>query len=378
MDIYPEMKKQTGGERLKNAMGRLGRSARWLTQRLPAAAAFFLLSLAQLFSVPSTYAICCLAVALRCGIDPAGAGIGLALGLGFRFLWGLNPDIWQFAACLICVPLCRLPWKKNGWLYAAVGALLLFRALPGIMEADSAQTVILNGAGILLGVVSMPALMRAGKLIQNGIREVNEDDLMCLVLPCLLLIAGAGRLSLFHVNMGGLFSSLAVMIFAWTAGPGTGVICGLGCGLAQLLGGQSALPLVNLVLGGLMAGLAQGRGRLAGAALYLLSTVTVTYLVAYSFQPALFFGDAAAALIFCLIPGKRMGEFRRFLRRVRWSQPKENAYTRLKMQRWVRAIERMADALPTPQIEETTPQEVGEALTEMLCPECERMLQCWL
>jgi len=376
VELYPEMKR-TAAMPLRNAAPRIRKAARVLLRRLPMAGAFFLLSLAKCFYVPSPYAVCCLAALLRAGISPAGAGIGLAAGLLFRYLWGLSLDIWQFAACLICLPLMRIGWKKDWHAAAMIALLLLFRALPGMMAAQDMQGIILNAASVLLGMASLPALLRAARIGKKGFRELSEDDMLCLMLPVLLLIAGAGRISLFQANLGYLMAGALTLLLAWTMGAGAGVLCGLGSGLALLLSGQSALLLVNLVFGGLMAGLAQGKMRILAAGLYLLSALTATYLIALSFRGVLFFSDLAACTLFCAAPGGWVRGVNRFLRRARWCQPRENAFTRLKMQRWVRAIERMADALPQPKIEEAGPEDVSETLTEMLCPDCERLLICW-
>ena len=83
-----------------------------LIQRLPMAAAFFFLSLAQCFSVPSPYALCCLAALLSAGIKPRGALIGLAAGMGIRMLWGIAWDEWQFIFCLVCYGVMRIRWTK--------------------------------------------------------------------------------------------------------------------------------------------------------------------------------------------------------------------------------------------------------------------------
>lgn len=377
VEAYSEVKRPGWAAQVRRHLPSVRLAAKALIRRLPMAIAFFLLSLAQCFYVPSPYAICCLAALLRCGVTPVGAGLGLAAGLAFRLIWGLPKDIWQFAACLICLPLMRIPWKKNGYVTALAGFLLLFRALPGMMGAADARGVILNAASVLLGIASMPALLRAGRLWKAGFRELNEDDLLCLMLPILLVIAGAGRVSAFQANIGYMAAGAFTLIFAWTKGTGTGVLCALGSGLSLLLSGQSALMLVNLVFGGLMAGLTQGKNRLMTGAVYLLATVTVTYLIALSFQKHIFFADAATVLLFVGLPNRWMRRVTGFIRKTTWQRPKENAYTRLKMQRWVKAIDKLTDALPTPRISETTEEEISETFTEMLCPDCERLLICW-
>lgn len=346
-------------------------------RQLPMTVGFFLLSLARCFSLPSPYALCCLTALLGAGERPWGAFAGLGAGLLFRILWGIDWDIWQFAACALCVPWMYLPRLKPRQVTLMSGILLVGRALPGMATAGDARTVILYAAGILLGVVNMPALNRAAQIVKNRTWQVGRDDLICLTLPCLLLIAGAGQLSAFRVNVGYTVSAAAVLTLAWNTGSAAGVCAGMACGMALLLGGQSALLLIKISLGSLLAGFFQGRSRLLAAVAFLLAGSTVSYVTAGVFRAPQFFAEFVGSLAFCLIPAKGMRRIGRFIRRLRWSQPKDNAYTRLKMQRWVRAIDSMADALPHPRMDAPSPEDEGEALMEKLCDGCDRLPICW-
>ena len=376
---------QTEG-RAQRKKGKRGKSLpvwdmeRWgraLVKRLPLAGAFFLLSLAQCFSMPAPYSICCLTALAAAGESTAGAWLGLGAGLGYRVLLGLDWDAGQFVICALCLGVRQIREWKAGWVMGLTATLLLARALPDMLRASDAQTVILLFAGVLLGVALMPALLRAARLGLGKQRSFSQDDLLCLLLPLLLLLAGAGRLSLAQVNMGYFIAAGLTLTMAWVGGSAAGACFGLACGLALLISGQSALPLVNLAFGALLAGMMQGKKRALAAGVYLLSSVTAAYLIAYRFIPAFFGAEGTAALLFCLTPGKRMGAVSRFMRRLKWNEPKENAYTRLKTQRWVRAIECMADALPHPRIQPFTPREESETLTDALCADCDRLPICW-
>lgn len=376
---------QTGARAQKRKEKRAGKlpafdMERWgraLLRRLPMAGAFFLLSLAQCFSAPAPFSICCLIALAAAGESAAGAWLGLGAGFGYRILWGLDWDAGQFAICALFLGVRQIRGWKQGWVMALTGTLLLARALPDMFRAQDAQTVILLFAGVLLGVALMPALLRAAKLGTGKQRSFSQDDLLCLLLPLLLLLAGAGRLSLAQVNMGYFIAAGLTLTVAWVSGSAAGACFGLACGLSLLISGQSALPLVNLAFGALLAGMMQGKKRALAAGLYLLSSVTAAYLIAYRFIPAFFGAEGAAATLFCLAPGKQMGNISRFMRRLRWNEPKENAYMRLKTQRWVRSIECMADALPHPRVQPVSFQEESETLTDGLCADCERLPICW-
>ena len=348
-----------------------------LLKRLPMAGAFFLLSLAQCFSMPAPFSICCLIALTAAGEKAGGAFMGLGVGLLYRILWGLDWDAGQFVICFLCLGLKPIREWKQSWILALTGTLLLARALPDMFRAQDAQTMILLTAGMLLGVALMPALLRAAKIAADRQRPIIQDDLLCLLLPVLLLLAGAGRLSVAKINLGYLTAVWMTITVSWLLGSAAGACLGLACGLCLLISGQSALLLVNLAFGALLAGMMQGKQRALAAGLYLLSSVTAAYLVAYQFIPAFFGAEGLAALLFCLLPSKLMGKMGWRARRLQWSDPRENTYMRLKTQRWVQAIERMADALPCPRIEPVSSQEESETLIDALCADCDRLPICW-
>ncbi len=355
-------------------LNRLGKA---LTASLPLAGVFFLLSLAQCFSVPAPFSICCLMALLAAGEKPWGAWLGLGAGLAYRVLFGLDWDAAQFVVCACCFGLDYIPeWRQN-WTLPLTGLLLAARALPGMLRAQDAQTVILLAAGALLGLALMPALLRAARIGTEKRRGLSQDDLLCLLLPLLLLLISAGRLSLLGMNLGYFAAAALTLTVSWLCGSAMGACFGLACGLSLLIGGQSALLLVNLAFGALLAGLMRGKPRAMAAALYLLSSVTAAYLVAYRFIPAFFGTEGLAALAFCLLPRKQLDRLGGLSRRLRWSEPRENAYTRLKTQRWVRAIECMADALPRPRTPALSPEEESEAFMDTLCADCDRLPICW-
>ncbi|MDO5327779.1 MAG: SpoIIE family protein phosphatase [Clostridia bacterium] len=377
MDVQLEFKQKGLKDRLRGLIPGIRKGWGALLGRLPMAGAFFLLSLAQCFSVPSPFALCCLTALLAAGEKPKGALLGLGAGLLFRLAWHMPMEEGLFAACLLCFPVLRRPGLKRWRLLLQTGGLLVLRSLPNILRAQDSQTVIFCAAGILLGIAVMPALLRCGQILHERKGKINQDDVLCLLLPGLLFIAGAGRLWAFQMNLGYICSVFLVIGVSWLCGSAVSVCLGLGCGLALLLSGQSALLLVNLAFGGLLAGFLQGKKRLLAAGLYCLAAVTDAYLIAFSFLPAVAASEALGGLIFCLIPNKWMNKAGRLIRRLRWSEPRENAYTRLKMQRWVRAIDCMADALPQPRIAPAPPSEESEALTETLCADCDRLPICW-
>ena len=348
-----------------------------LLRRLPMMGLFFLLSLAQCFSVPSTFAVSALA-ALKCeDVKPKGALAGLVLAVFFRMAWRLPLDMGQFGACVCCCLFFRLIRKSEGQVYLLLIALLIGRSFPGVFLSPDGQTVILYASGAALGLASFPALRRCAQIYRDKPVKISQDDLLCLCLPFLLVIAGLGRLSVFDVNLGYLSAAVCVLTASWLCGGAWGMCLGLGCGLALLVSGQSALLLVNLTLGAVLAGLFQGRSRLLTALIFFLGAIVSTYLIASMFFPFLMAAEATAAFGFCVIPVRLLNRLGRRLRRLSWFAPRENACVRMRTNQWLQAVERMADALPSPRVAPAEQEEECAVLTEELCAECERLPICW-
>ena len=352
-------------------------SAIALLRTLPMTGLFFLLSLAQCFSVPSTFAISALMALLCENARPKGAFLGMAAALIFRAVWRLPLDAGQFGACLCCYVFVRLIRKTEGQMYLLLTALLIGRAFPGILASPDGQGVILYASGVVLGLASFPALRRCAQLRRDRPAKITQDDLLCLFLPFLLTIAGLGRLSLFEVNLGYLSAAMCVLTVSWLCGGAWGMCMGLGCGLALLVSGQSALLLVNLTFGAVLAGLFQGRSRPLAALVFFLGAIVSTYLIAGRFYSFLLVAELAAAVGFCLLPARLLSRLGRRARQVSWFAPRENAYLRMRMDQWLRAVEHMADALPSPRIAPAEKEEECAALTEELCADCDRLPICW-
>ena len=377
MEMLPETQKMTQKNRMRFVFPSAREILHAMIRQLPAFGMFFLLSMAKCLSVPSPYAVCCMAVTAFSGIGTAGAWAGLAAGILFQYAWGAPLDIWQFIACAVCAGIVRHIRKKRAFVRIIVGVVLLLKAVPGCVNAAEVREILLNGFGVLLGIAIMPALFKAAEVWKKGIREMDQDGVLCVMLPVMLLIVGAGRIEGFGVNFGYVVSGVTTLLIAWCTGSAAGVLWGLGCGMALVLGGQNAIFLINLVLGGVLCGMVREKARIAAAGLYLISALTMTYLIMLRFYPALFFADLAGCAVFCLLPGKWTRQAALFFRRIQWSKPRENAYMRLRIQRWVKSIEEMADAQPMPSIPDTQTADRAEGMMNALCAGCEREDECW-
>ena len=338
---------------------------------------FFLLSLAQCFSVPSTFAVSALAALLYKNVRAKGALSGLVIALVFRMAWRLPLDMGQFIACLSCCLFIRLIRRTESRMYLLLIALLIARAFPAILTSTDGQSVILYASGAVLGLASFPALCRCAEILRDRPAKIGQDDLLCLCLPFLLVIAGLGRLSMLEVNLGYVCAAVSVLTASWLLGGAWGMCLGLGCGLALLVSGQSALLLVNLTFSAVLAGLFQGRSRPLAALVFFLGSIVSTYLIASMFYPFLLAAMASAALVFCMIPIRLLNRLGRRARRLSWFAPRENACVRMRTNQWLQAVEKMADALPAPRVAPAEREDECAALTEELCADCERLPICW-
>ena len=348
-----------------------------LLQRLPLAGFFFLLSLTQCFSVPSTFTVSALTALLCENVRPKGALVGLSIALVFRIIWRLPLDAGQFVACLCGCLFIRLIQKTDGQVYLLLTALLIGRAFPDILLTPDGQSVLLYASGAALGLASFPAMRRCAQILRDKPAIIVQDDLLCMGLPFLLVIAGLGRLSLFEVNLGYFSAAFCVLTVSWLCGGAWGMWLGLGCGLALLVSGQSALLLVNLTFASVLAGLFQGRNRPLAALVFFLASLVSTYLISARFYLFLLAAEAGAGLCFCILPNRLLNRLGKRARKLSWFAPRENACVRMKTVQWLQAMERMVDALPSPQVAPAELETECEALTEELCAACERLPICW-
>ena len=345
---------------------------------LPGAAFYFLLSISQCFFVPSPYPICCLGASFFAGLTPVGALAGLLASFVLRMVWNIDWDVAQYLCCVLCCLIFRVfTIKKQRSLLAVTFLLLFVRAIPGLLKAQVTQTVILSAASVLTGTVSMPALIRAAQMVKERRLEASEDDLLCFLLPILLALTGASRIGLFSMNLGFILAAFLTVTTAWAAGAAAGVCLSLGCGIALMMGGQNPLMLLWLAFAALAAGILQGKSKLITVPAFLSAGCAIQFLSTFTLQRALPLSAAAGCLAFLLLSGKRQKKTVSTIRRLCWRRPKENLYTRYRMQKWIRAIEMMTKAIPGSRIEACTPEEEGENIAERLCDRCDQLPICW-
>jgi stage II sporulation protein E len=341
------------------------------------AASTFFLSFSQCFQVPSPFAAAWVVTLGACGYSLIWPAVGCAAGLAMRAIWGIPLDIWQYVGCGLLLATSPL-WIKRGditLLFVTVLALL-----PRLIAASFSNIpgdLLLNGAGVLLGAVAAPAFRQGLGVLTSSRHTLSLDDKLCCLMFFMVLLTGTGYVEIFTVNIGQALAVTTVLCLAHAAGSATAVCGGLVSGTALAFSGQSPLSMVQLALGGLLAGLVIGRGkRWEVCALFLLADLLAIFLEKTA-QPALGILTAIAGALLFL----RMGEGLVF--RVKAlliaAQPvrsgMENAFAAEQMRRWETAMDRMAQALPLSVKEEEPP--LAERLAELLCKNCAEKHACW-
>jgi hypothetical protein len=119
--------------------------------------AFFLLSLAVCFRIPSPYALSAFAVLALKRDKPWWPFLGIGLGVLFRAIWGAELDVWQLAGAALILLLRRE--RKVTVLNACLltSLALLPRLVYRLITMTAADAPVLAAFSILLGAVSIPA-----------------------------------------------------------------------------------------------------------------------------------------------------------------------------------------------------------------------------
>ena len=331
------------------------------------------ISLAQFFALPSYFALAYLMAHLsESGRCPKGAIAGMALSLLLQWIWGIEAEWIQGIVFLFLVLLIRRPLKKQQSLYLVLSmAVLICIFLSGGGEDEFLLIRRLAGGALCLGC--MPAIRRWTTLT----KEMNEDDLLCLSTVAVILLCGAARISVFGVNLGVSVGFFVICTAAWLCGAQAGAVAGIGSGLAILCAGQHGLYMMVMPLMGLMAGCFKRKNKLLCSGGYLFCGVCIAYLVMKNI-PALFLWNVViGSALFCLLPKRNEEALLAFVNRMQWMKPRENAYLRMRMQRWVGAIGRLTDALPDVRPMEVDIPNDSEAVAERLCDRCEQLPICW-
>ena len=179
---------------------------------------------------------------------------GLAAGIGCRIMWGIDPDLWQYAGCFLLWILRRWIKPKAGMETAALAGLAM---LPRIFASLSG-----NPLELLHSFAALPVAMLFAAVLRHDVDAMSQGTLMqhgqerfCCQMPVLVLLSGLGCFRIGPVNLGQAGAVTAAVLFALITGPVYGVMGGLFSGMALALGGQDSRMVLALCVAGLLCGL---------------------------------------------------------------------------------------------------------------------------
>lgn len=348
-----------------------------IKEMLPGALMTLFLSLAECFTLPPPFAVnLAVAYTAKNGRCIKGACIGMGMSLLFRFAWGIGMDIGQMLAFFAVVLLMRRKIEKQMQIYLNLTFALIIRALPGLMGTDVIG-VFRQVGSVLLGLCVMPAFLRSVEITGKIAGDKTQDDLLCLAMPWMFLLCGAGHMMMGQMNIGVVLAAGSVMMIAWCFGPGSGAIAGIGTGFALFAGGQHVIYFIVLPFAGVISGCFHQKGRFLMGLAFLFSGFTLMYVTLQRWHGGVFVNLTIAVLASWLLPGKKAKIWMQQAVRLQWMKPRENAFLRMRIQQWVKSMQRLSMVLPAAEIPLPGKEEEAEELAEQLCLKCDQLPICW-
>lgn len=337
----------------------------------------FFLSFSQCFRVPSPFAAAWILALGACGYPLCWPAMGCGLALAMRLIWHIPLDLWQYVGCGVLIATSRL-WRERSELTLSLLAVLAL--LPRFFVTLSSGVPgerLLGVAGIFMGGVAAPAFLQGVRVLLSSRHTLSLDDKLCCLLLCMVLLTGTGHLELMGINLGQILAVAMVLCMSFVAGSAVAVCTGLLAGAALAFGGQNAMVMTQLSLGGLLAGLVLGRGkRREVCGLFALADLLAIFLIRAD-VPVLQTSAAAAGCLLFLTVGE--GLLFRIKALLVAAQPvrsgMENAFASEQMRRWESAMDRMAQSLPMAVMQEETPE--TEQLAALFCKGCSEKSACW-
>lgn len=360
--------------KLRKTAGRLKLAFRAWAKPAGMALCFFLLSFVTWFGVPSPFGAAML-LAFAGKPSPLMLG-GMGASLGFRLLWGIDPDWWQYAGCLLLWLLRQKVHPKSGVETAALGGLAMTPRIFAALAADAPLQVLYSVAALPMAMLFAAALRYGTDAVRSTGSALRGWERFCMLLLGLLLISGLGYFQLGMLSLGQVAAVWAVIAFAAANGPVYGVLGGVLCGLALALDGHDCRLALSLSLCGLFAGFPPVvRQRLLCIPAALLSNLLAWFVTPLAQAPLGWMAAGVGAVCYLLTPARLLERMQPYLHGVdTGDRSMENAFVTQRIAHMREAIQNLARALPKPEDQE---QSEGEQLGEVLCAQCSNREFCW-
>lgn len=357
---------------------RMAEKAKLLKNDIPGAILVIFLGLAECYTLPSPFPFCFLFAALHCrGKAKKGCIMGSVILLLLRIVWGLPPYWMDTIVMIAAVFLFQRKMENTRAVYGVLLGTLILTALPRMLTERNTENICRQTGSILLGLFTMPAILRSVEMMSNGLKNTTEDDTICLAVPLMILLCGAAHISILQVNIGLLFGGMLILLCSWFGGAMMGAVAGIGAGFAVMSAGQHALYLLIWPMAGFLCGCFREKKRLLTACAYAFAGMALVYLFLWQIPQTILIHQVSVSVLFLLIPGCFMKRMRKGYDIFFSMKPKDNAYLRLRMQQWVKNINKLAKALPVVEVPLESTDDECEEMVEKLCNQCDRLPICW-
>lgn len=365
----PRRKKRTLAQLAGRVYLRL-RAAAW---PVTLAACVFLFSFVEWFHIPSPFGA---AMLLAFSARPTGIMLlGAGASLGLRFLWGLNPDVWQYVGLALLWLLRQKCRPRAGIETAALGGLAMLPRIIAALLKGSALEILLSCAALPMAMLFSAALRHGTDAASQSGAAARIQERFCMMLIALLAVSGLGYFRVGPVNLGQTAAAVLTVLFAMLSGPVYGVSGGMLCGLVLAMGGHDSRIALSLAVGGFLCGLPSvTRRRWLTAPGVLAGNALAFFVMPLSQPPLTWWAAAAGGLLALAVPVAALERIKPYLRGMEaGDRSMENAFVNQRIAHMRDAIERLARALP--QCESGLSS--GEALGERLCARCDQRPKCW-
>lgn len=163
-------------------------------------------------------------------------------------------------------------------------------------------------AGVLASACVV-SLWAARKI--DGVKPLNAEESLCLLVLTAAVIAGTGDLQVWYVTLKGFLSRIAVMLAALAGGAGMGAAAGAVVGIIPGLAYSVTPYLVGAYsFSGVLAGLGRILGKIGIALSFLASNIILSiYFNNFSSMEAVIAETGLACLVFLLIPEGLVSRF---------------------------------------------------------------------
>jgi len=137
---------------------------------------------------------------------------------------------------------------------------------------------------------------------------LDDHALICISVSLCSLLLGSSEISFAGFRPAGMFAAFVTLVASYLFGQTGGSISGIVMGVGSAVGGTGAALASGLAICGLLGGIFSKFGRF-GCALAFSVTAAITSLIDGTSEGiAVFAQTAVAALIFVLIPGKKLAK----------------------------------------------------------------------